>query len=230
MDTEYKRTYRKPTTEEPIPPGLDYNMYIGPAPMKPYNGGRLAWPDWYLIWDYCAGFIVNWGVHHLDIANWGCPAVGSEAFEVTCRGSYRNDGLTDNINDWQAELNYASGLHMTYTDTGNPNKQGCQFEGDKGWVHVNRGGIWAEPTSLLQVKIRPNEIRLGQSGSHHADFLNCVRTRRDPIAPVEAGHKASWLGLVPEIACRLKRKLKWDPTTAEANNMLARPMRSPWRL
>ncbi|MHC4555758.1 MAG: Gfo/Idh/MocA family protein [Planctomycetota bacterium] len=232
----YKRAYRKPTTEEPIPPGLDYNMYIGPAPMKPYNGGRLAFPDWYLTWDYCAGFIVNWGVHHLDIANWGCPAVGNDDFEVTCKGSYRNDGLTDNINDWQAEFNYASGLHMTHTDTGNPNKQGCRFEGDKGWVHVNRGGIWAEPKSLLQVQIKPNEIKLGQSGSHHADFLNCVRTRKDPIAPVEAGHKASWLGLVPEIACRFKRKLKWDSANEkfvnnpEANNMLTRPMRSPWRL
>ena len=76
--------------------------------MKPYNGGRWAWPDWYLIWDYCAGFIVNWGVHHLDIANWGCPALSpASRFEFECKGSYRNDGLTDNINDWQGEFNYA---------------------------------------------------------------------------------------------------------------------------
>jgi predicted dehydrogenase len=204
--------------------------------MKPYNGGRLAWPDWYLIWDYCAGFIVNWGVHHLDIAIWGCPQLAGEPFEVTCSGSYRNDGLTDNINDWQAEFNYTGGLRMTYTDTGNPNKQGCQFEGDKGWVHVNRGGIWAEPASLLQVKIEPGETHLYESGSHHADFLRCVRTRRDPVSPVEAGHKASYLGLIPEIAVRLNRKLKWDPAAErfvddrEANHLLARPMRSPWHL
>jgi len=233
---EYKRTYRKPPAEEPIPPGLDYDMYIGPAPMNPYNGGRLAWPDWYLIWDYCAGFIVNWGVHHLDIANWGCPAVSSEPAEVECTGSYRDDGLTDNINDWQAEFTYQSGLRMTYTDTGHPNKQGCLFEGDKGWVHVNRGGIWAEPEALLKVQIKPDEIHLGDSTSHHANFIDCVRSRRDPIAPVEAGHKASYLGLVPEIACRLQRKLKWDPAKerfvgdAEANSMLTRPMRSPWHL
>jgi predicted dehydrogenase len=212
---EYKRTYLKPTTAEPIPPGLDYDMpippgldydmYVGPAPMKHYNGGRLAWPDWYLIWDYCARFIVNWGVHHLDIANWGCPALAGELFDVVCKGSYRNDGLTDNINDWQAEFNYTSGLRMSYSDTGNPNKQGCQFEGDKGWVHVNRGGIWAEPASLLDVKIKPNETNLHKSTSHHG-------------------------------ANRLKRKLRWDPATErligddEASRMLARPMRSPWRL
>ncbi|MHC4681330.1 MAG: Gfo/Idh/MocA family protein, partial [Planctomycetota bacterium] len=186
----YKRTYRKPTTEEPIPEGFDYERYVGPAPTKPYNGGRWAWPDWYLIWDYCAGFIVNWGVHHLDIANWGCPALCEEPFEVECSGDYRDDGLTDNINAWQAEFTYASGLHMTYTDTGHPNKQGCQFEGDKGWVHVNRKGISAEPASLLDVTIKPNEIHLGNSTSHHANFIDCVKTRRDPISPVEAGHKA----------------------------------------
>ena len=233
---EYKRTYRKPPTEEPIPAGLDYDMYVGPAPMKPYNGGRLAWPDWYLIWDYCAGFSVNWGVHHLDIANWGCPAVTDEPFELKCKGSHRDDGLTDNINDWQAELNYVSGLRMSFSNTGNPNKQGCQFEGDEGWVHVNRGGIWAEPASLLQVKIKPNEIHLYESRNHHADFLNCVRTRSDPVSPVEAGHKASYLGLITDIAARVNRKLRWDPkkevfvNDSEANRFLSRPMRSPWHL
>jgi len=232
----YKRTYPKPTGAEPVPEGFDYEMYVGPAPMKPYNGGRWAWPDWYLIWDYCAGFIVNWGVHHLDIANWGCPEVGDEGAEITCTGSYRSDGLTDNINDWQAEFKYASGFRMTHTNTGNPNKQGCRFEGDKGWVHVNRSGIWAEPSALLEVKIKPDEVSLGDSTSHHDNFLDCVRSRRDPIAPVEAGHKASYLGLLPEIACRLKRRLTWNPAVEkfvddrQANQMLTRPMRSPWDL
>ena len=232
----YKRKYSKPTGPEPIPEGFDYEMYVGPAPLKHYNGGRWAWPDWYLIWDYCAGFIVNWGVHHLDIANWGCPAVGDERVDITCTGSYRNDGFTDNINDWQAEFKYASGLRMTHTNTDNPNKQGCQFEGDEGWVHVNRQGIWAEPESLLKVKLKPSDTSLGASTSHHANFLDCVRSRRDPISPVEAGYTASNLGLLPEIACRLKRKLTWDPATEqfiddrEANQMLTRPMRSPWHL
>jgi len=233
---EYKRTYQKPPVEEPIPAGLDYDMYIGPAPMKPYNGGRLAWPDWYLIWDYCAGFSVNWGVHHLDIASWGCPALTSEPFELKGKASYRNDGLTDNINDWQAEFNYVSGLRMSFSDTGNPNKQGCQFEGDKGWVHVNRGGIWAEPASLLELKIKPDEVHLHESNNHHADFLKCVRDRSDPVSPVEASHKASYLGMITDIAGRLKRELKWDPVKEqfvgddEANRMLSRPMRSPWHL
>lgn len=232
---EYKRTYDKPTTEEPIPPGVDYDMYVGPSPMKPYNEGRLAWPDWYLIWDYCAGFIVNWGVHHLDIANWGCPAVSSEPCEFAFKGSYRNDGLTDNINDWRGEFQYASGLRMTYSDTGNPNKIGCQFVGDKGSVYVDRAGIWAEPASLLKTEIKPDE-HLHVSDDHYGDFLKCVRSRKDPVSPVEEGHKASYLGLIAETAVRLKRGLKWDPVKEEfpgddeANALNKRVYRKPWAL
>ncbi len=234
----YKRTYKRPPVEQPIPLGLDYEMYLGPAPMKPYNGGRIAWPDWYLIWDYSAGFIVNWGVHHLDIAVWGCPDVATQPCELEFTGSYRNDGLTDNINDWRGEFRYMSGLKMLYTDAveRTDENDGCLFKGDEGWVHVNRYGIQAQPQSLLEVKLKPSNTHLYESREHHEDFINCVRTRKDPVSPVEAGHKASYLGMIAETSVRLKRKLKWDPAKEsfvgddEANNLLKRPMRSPWHL
>ena len=232
----YKQRYRGPTTPQPVPPGLDYDMYVGPAPMKPYNQGRLDWPGWYLIWDYCAGFIVNWGVHHLDIACWGCPAIGTKPFEVTCKATYRNDKLSDNINSWQAEYRYPDGLKMSFTDTGHPNAQGCKFIGDKGWVHVNRGGISADPKSLLKVTLKPTAVRLHESRHHQADFLTAVRSRRDPVSPVESGLAASNLGLIGEIAGRLAAKLRWDPakgtflTADRANRLLRRPMRHPWAL
>ena len=232
----YRPKFRGEPKPEPVPAGLDYEMYMGPAPSKPYCAGRLGWPDWYLIWDYCAGFIVNWGVHHLDIAHWGCPVLGRERAEITCKGTYRSEGLTDNINGWQAEFQFAGGLRMTHTDTGHPNKQGCEFVGDKGRVHVNRRGISAAPASLLKVALGPNDIRLAESSHHQANFLQCVRTRRDPVSPVESGYVASNLGLLPEIATRLKRKLTWDPKAEKflsddgANRRLSRPMRSPWSL
>jgi predicted dehydrogenase len=233
---KYKRSYRKPTGEEPIPPGLDYDMYLGPSPMKPYNGGRLAWPDWYLIWDYCAGFIVNWGVHHLDIANWGWPAFATEPCELEFTGSYRNDGLTDNINDWRGEFRFASGLVVGYSDDDNPHKHGIRFEGDSGWVHVDRRRITAEPPSLLDVKFKDGDTRLVESANHYHGFVDCIRTRRDPVSTVESGHQASTLGLIAEIAVRLKRKLAWDPKAERfvkddgANALLTRPLRAPWTL
>jgi len=232
----YRPSYRGPTTPQPVPKGLDYDRFLGPAPQKPYNPGRMAWPDWYLIWDYCAGFIVNWGVHHLDIACWGCPPLAAKPFEVTAKGSYRTEGLTDNIKDWQGEYVYPGGLRMTFTDTGHPNAQGCKFVGDEGWVHVNRRGIRAEPASLLKLALKPGDVHLHNSRHHQGDFLQAVQAHRDPVSPVEAGHAASCLGLVGEIACRLRRKLTWNPKTGtfagdeEADRLLERPMRSPWTL
>ena len=232
----YRRRYRGPATAEPVPEGMDYDMYTGPAPAKPYNRGRLDWPGWYLIWDYCAGFIVNWGVHHLDIAHWGCPDVGSKPFEITCKGSYRHDGLSDNINDWQAEYVYPGKLRMTFTDTGHPNAQGCKFVGEKGWVHVNRRGIHAEPKSLLTVKLKGGDERLHASGHHQGDFIRAVRKRGEPVSPVASGHVASSLGLLAETATRVGKKLQWDPAgekftgSEQANRLLTRPMRSPWAL
>ena len=232
----YQRSYQGAAAPQPVPPGLDYEMYVGPADMKPYNPGRLAWPDWYLIWDYCTGFIVNWGVHHLDIALWGCPQLGDQPFELTCTADYRNDGLCDNVNAWQAEFVCPDGLRLGYSDTGHPHEQGCRFEGDEGWVHVNRGGIQAHPESLLDVTLGPDELRLHESSNHTGDFVNSIRTRRDPVAPVEAGHLASTLGLLADIAARVQRKLRWDPAAErfiddhEADGLLARPMRAPWVL
>jgi predicted dehydrogenase len=234
----YKRMYRKPTSAEPIPKGFDFDMYVGPARARPHNGGLYAWPDWYLIRDYCVGFIVNWGVHHLDIANWGCPAMTSEPSEFEFTGSYRDDGLTDNINDWTGEFRFASGLRVTYSDTDNPNKQGCTFRGDEGWVHVDRNRSTFGPESLRRIEIKSDEIDLsvGATGSHYNNFVQCVRSRKDPIAPVEAGHQASYLGMIAELSIRLGRKLKWDPKTEqvtgdnEANELLSAPMRAPWHL
>jgi predicted dehydrogenase len=233
---QYRRSYRNPPVEEPVPPGLDYDLYLGPAPKKPYNGGRLAWPDWYLIWDYCAGFIVNWGVHHLDIANWGWPAFATEPCELEFTGSYRNDGLTDNINGWRGEFRFAGGVRVGYSNDNNPHKHGIRFEGDAGWVHVDRGRITAEPASLLNVNFKDGDVRLVESANHYRGFVDCVRTRRDPVSTVESGHQASLLGLIAEISIRLKRKLQWDPKAerfvddAEANARLSRPMRAPWTL
>ena len=235
----YQRSYKQPTTPQPVSKEIDFDMYTGPARKRPYNRGLWAWPDWYLIRDYSVGFIVNWGVHYLDIANWGCPTLTAEPCELEFTGSYRDDGLTDNLKDWKGEFRYKDGLRMTYSDTGITNdKQKCIFHGDEGWVHVNRSGIWAEPQSLLKVRIKPDDIKLdaGAVGSHYENFIQCVRSRRDPIAPVEAGHQASYLGMIAEISIKSGRKLKWDPKAeqfvgdAHANQLLSAPMRSPWHL
>lgn len=232
---QYQPKYNGPLDPQPAPAGFDWERWRGPAPDKPYNPGRVAWPDWYLIWDYCAGFICNWGVHHLDIANWGCPALGTEPFEVECKATYRKKGFADNVDGWNATFTYPDGLKMTFTDQ-NQQKVGARFIGDKGWVHVDRAGIWAEPESLLKADLKDSAVRLYKSTNHCDDFLSCVRSRKDPVSNAEATHVASYLGLVADIAARLEQKLKWDPKAEAfvgndaANGMLVRPMHNGWKL
>ena len=139
------------------PEGFDYDMWTGPAPMIPFDKRRCEWLAMYMVSHYCAGFITNWGVHHLDIAGWGCPEIFNKPFEVEGKGVLPERGMTDTWIAWQMEYRYASGLKMSFSDTDHPNRIGCRFEGDQGWVHVGREGIWAEPRSLLTVRMKPDD-------------------------------------------------------------------------
>jgi len=123
-----------------------------------------------------------------------------------------------------------------HDDESSPFGHGVRFEGDKGWVHVVRGGIKAEPKSLLEVTIKPDEEHLYRSDHHMGNFIECIKSRRDPAAPVEACHAATTATLVADIATRTGRKLTWDWQKERfinddvANRMLSRTLRSPWRV
>lgn len=236
------QAYAAEPPSEP-PEGFDYDLWSGPAPLIPFDLKRCEWLAMYMISHYCAGFITNWGVHHLDIAGWGCPEVFQQPFRMEGRGVLPAEGMTDTWISWQMELEWESGLRMSYTNTGNPHPQGCKFIGDEGWVHVNRQGISAEPASLLGVRLRPGDTPLHMSPeyddpytAHTADFFRSIRTRQDPVSPVEAGQAASTIGNVADISLRLGRPVTWDPRVERfmnddvANTMLDRTMRSPWEI
>jgi len=219
----------------PVPPGLDYEMWLGPAPYKPYNNIQCSY-NWYFIYDYCIGWIGSWGVHHIDIALWGAPALCTGPVEVEGTAVFPTEGLANTSITWDVDCTTPEGLRLNFTHNGK-NRQGCRFEGEEGWVHVNRGGMRAEPHSLLRVRLRPDEEHLYVSrGGHHGNFIECIRTRRDPVSDVEGGHAATTMTIVSDIATRLGRKLTWDWKAQRfanddvANSMLRRPMRSPWTL
>ena len=116
--------------------------------------------------------------------------------------------------------------------------RGLRFEGSDGWIfiRIHGGDLDAEPRSLLRETIGPNEIHLGRSPGHRRDFLDAVKSRKQPFAPAEVGHRTASICHLINIAMLTKKKLKWDPqleqitNDCEANSMLARPMRSPWHL
>ena len=221
---------------KPAPPDIDYDLWLGPAPQTPYNDLKCSF-NWYFIQDYCAGWIQSWGVHHCDIALWGAPTLHAGKVQVSGTAVFPTEGIANTSITWNTEIVTPGGLRMTFCDNKTPDhRQGCRFEGTKGWVHVTRGGIRAEPASLLQVKLKPDDEHLYESRDHHGNFLECIRTRRDPAAPVEACHAATTISLIADIATRLERKLTWDWAAerfvddAAANRMLRRSMRAPWTL
>lgn len=225
----------------PVPDNLNYQMWLGPAPWEPYTEKRVHpqanydRPGWLRIADYGAGMITGWGAHHNDIAQWGLGTEYTGPVEIEGQTEYPKDGLWDVHGPFRIEYTYANGVKVICADEGKV-KSGITFEGDQGWVWVTRGRIDAEPKSLLTSTIGPNEIQLYKSNNHKADFLECVKSRAQTIAPVEVAHRSCTVCLLGEIAMRLGRKLKWNPDKEEfigddqANRMRARTMRSPWRL
>jgi predicted dehydrogenase len=219
---------------EPVPEGFDYDLWLGPAPEAPYCGLRVrSLPGWYFISDYSkAGWIAGYGVHDLDIAQWGMGLERSGPVSIEGRGVYPTDGLFDTILTYDLEFEYANGVKLIMTDTGK-NRHGVKFIGDKGWVFT-RGGIEAEPKSLLREVIGPGETHLYRSPDHARNFIDCVKSRGETITPAEIAHRATSSALLGGIACQLGRKLRWNPAKERfidddtANGLLRCTMRSPW--
>ncbi len=228
---------------QPVPEGLDYEMWLGPAPWAPYTYQRCrpwtqeeSYANWYHISDYCLGGIGGyWGVHHVDIAQWGHGTDDSGPVEIEGTAVFPEDGLADCAVSWKVCHRYADGVTMVYMDN-EQHKQGVTFQGSGGWVHVSRQGIWAEPQSLLTSVIGRDEIHLIESKGHQRDFLDAVRNRGHTVCPIDVAVRTDTICHLTDICTRLGRKLRWDPqkedfvNDAQASRMLSRPMRSPWHL
>lgn len=216
------------------PADIAYDLWLGPAPYTPYNDLKCTF-NWYFMSDYCAGWIESWGVHHLDSALWGMPQFAKGRVTVEGTADFPSDGAADTSTSWRTRITTAEGEVMSFCSDNQPeHEHGIRFIGDKGWIHVKRGEIRAEPSGLLEVPRGPQ--RLYESGDHMGNFLECMRSRRETAATADMGHAATTLALVADIATRLGRRLTWDwdrerfIDDASANRMLARPYRSPWRL
>lgn len=229
----------------PVPKGLDYDMWLGPAPWAPYTTVRCE-RGWKFIYDYSLGCVSGaWGIHDVDYAQWVNDADGTCPVEVEGTGALPRDGLYTTFITWEVEHRYANGVRLIHMDSRTAAKRIPQFKqgwrgvllvGDDGWVVVSRQGMEAHPKSLLKATFSPNEIRLPVSNDHRRNFLDAVRFGRETISPIDAAVNSDITCHQADIAMRLKRKLRWD-TRAErfaddeqANRMLSRSMRSPWRL
>jgi hypothetical protein len=217
---------------QPVPPKdeFDYDTWLGPAPWAPYTYERCASRAmgtegmWTHIYDYSLGGLGGaWGVHPIDIAQWGNGTDDTGPVEIQGTGVIPADGLADTPIEWEVEHIYANGV-------------GILFIGDEGWVLVERDFIDAEPKPLLTATIGPDEIRLPRSNNHRRNFIDSVKSRQQTICPVDSAVRSDTICHLDDIAIRLGRKLRWNPekeqfiNNEQANRMLSRPMRSPWHL
>jgi len=214
---------------EPVPGHLDWDMWLGPAPYRPYNHilahvtGTPGWGNWRSYYDYSGGQITDWGAHHLDIAQWGLGMDHSGPVEIIPPDSENPNRIT---------YLYENGIPVTFDD----GKRQVLFVGTKGTVSVGRSHIRTTPESLAHHPIGPNEIRLYKSDNHYGNWLDSIRRRTKPICDVEIGARSVTVCHLGNIATRLGRALKWNPqkeqfvNDVQADRFLDRAKRSPWNL
>jgi predicted dehydrogenase len=221
-----------PVPDSDPPPELDYDMWLGPAPKRPYNKKRVHY-NFRFFWDYSGGQMTNFGHHCNDLAQWGngTELTGPVAAEGTAE--YGPPGWYEVPKTSNATLTYASGVRLI-SKTGGPG--GAEFEGTKGKILCGYSKIKSDPPELAKEPLGPNDVRLYKSTNHRANWAECIKTRKKPICDVEIGHRSVTVCHLANIAILLKRKIRWDPDKEEivgdeeATRMLHKPYRPPWTL
>ena len=242
-----------PAPAMPIPKGFNYDMWLGSTPEMPYTEigvhPQVGYdrPGWLRMEQFGAGMITGWGQHHYDSAAWGMDTEYTGPISVESVAEFPKSGLWNVHGDFMSKAEYANGITM-YTSGGYQN--GIRYEGTEGWIFVSRGDYAAtpsDPTSKVRAKaidasdpkilesvIGEKEIHLYNSADQHGNWLDCIESRKEPISPIEIGHRACSVCLITHVSMKIPRKLQWDPkkehfvNDKEANMWLRREQRAPY--
>ena len=224
------RTYDLPAEE--IPEGLDWDRWIGPAPMSTYNNVLAPtadndfWPKWRDYKEFGGGILCDWGAHMFDIAQWGLGMDRTGPVEwipPSEPGAVR--GL---------KMVYENGIEMYHEDFGRG--WAVQFNGTKGKIEVSRQFLDSDPANIVDQEIGENEKRLYLSDDHYQDWIDCIKSRKDPICDVETGHRSASVCNLANIAYQLRTPLTWDPVkekfkgNKDANKLLGKDYRKPYKI
>ena len=218
----------------PVPPELDWQMWLGPAPDAPFRD-RLHPGHWRWVHDYSAGVLADWGAHLFDTAQWAADTERTGPIEIEGTGQRFENGYYDAFHHFDLTYKYASGVELHAT----AGRIFLRFEGTDGWLGNDGWNtrIQASSPEILNNPIGPNETHLFTCPQgEQRNFLDCVKSRRDPYFPAEIGHRCCSLAHLGNIAMELGRKLHWDPEAETfqnddtANRMRSKAMREPWSL
>jgi len=223
---------------QPVPAELDWDFWLGSAPKVEYRG-VCHW-NWRWILDYSGGQLTDWAGHHIDIAHWGLGLDRTGPIEVSGVGVYPPAGELYNVPlEYDFNCKYKNGVEMRVANSARlPHKGGVTWYGTEGWIHVDRGekNLTSSKPELLSKELGANKKALYVSDDHTKNFLDCIKTRKETITPVEVAHRSISVGLLGEIAMTTKETIKWDPdkeeiiNNAAASKMLMRSFRAPWKL
>ncbi len=236
----------------PVPDDLDYEMWIGPAPMRPYTADRCTRFGGFHIYDYALGFVAGWGAHPLDIAQWGLDTDHTSPVHYEGAGKLPPEGsLWDTVESWDVRCRYADGVEIRFMGHRaaepvitryRPDWQthGTTFFGDEGWVSVDRRGLYASDERLKTIQLKPSDKRLGDpdhpTDTHARNFVDSMKTGRPTLSPLESAIRSDTISHLTDICIRTGRPIRWDPQPeqivgdAEASRMLDRPIRGPWKM
>jgi predicted dehydrogenase len=215
---------------EEMEPGLAWDLWLGPAPERPYNsvlsprGVHNHFPAWRNYREYAGGGLSDMGAHHFDIAQWCLGMDDSGPVYVVPPEDVKNGT--------GVKFRYANNVLMTH---GGPS--GCVFTGTGGWLHIDRGVLESHPESIVKDPLGPTDVHLFQSPGHHRNWLDCIRSRKRPVADVEIGARSVAIPILANLVYWHGRGFKWDPKAwrfagdEEANRKyLDRERRDPWKL
>ena len=234
-----------PFQTQPVPGNLNWDFWQGQAALHDYMPQRChtTFRNWY---DYSGGTMTDWGAHHMDIGYWaiGLPApthVEGKPLATPVPGGYTT------ISEYEVKFTYENGIVFKVRTTAddspfgaviNPagQRNGIRFEGTAGWIWVNRDEIKATDRELLSKPLPDTAEHLYRSNDHMGNFFDCIQSRKDPVCPVEVGHRSASVCHLGAIALRTGKKLQWNPETEfftgthtdEANAHVAREMRKPY--
>jgi len=219
---------------QPLPKTLNWESWIGPAPMNPYNEelifplDRGGFPNWRDYKEYGGGMVCDWGAHMFDIAQWALGMDDSGPIEFIPPDPKELRPLT---------MRYANGTTMTHESLiRKRDGNAVRFIGDDGVIDISRSFLDTIPAKLQDQVIGENEIKLYHSDDHYDDFLNAIKTRKQPLSTVEIGHRTASLCHLVNICYELNRTLKWSPEKEEfffdrdANRLRKTPYRTGFSL
>jgi predicted dehydrogenase len=223
------------STPGTVPPGLDYDLYVGPAQWHDYDQ-RVVHYHWRWTSHFGGGQLMDWVGHHVDIAHWGAGKDDTGPVKVEPIDVEYLDGIYDTEKKYTYRCTYADGLEMVVNS-----QSGTKFIGEKGWIYVNRSGrgrqgLEASDPKILEEIIGENEYHPYKCTNHTQNFIECIRSRAETITPVETAHRSASVGHLGKIALQLGRTLHWDPVSETikdddaANALLSPQYRKGWSL